>query len=240
MAEQVQAVLDGMVPALLDLQERHIFSPDEIRATVARRRESEYLVRRRAGAARKSDHVQYLQQEMALEQLRKLRVERLQRAERELAFRRDDDTKNNNNNNNKKETKHIGDQHIVQHIHLLWIRTLRKFRADVNLFHQYADYCRAHQNYRRLSQCLEDALRYHPHHVPLWLEAASHEFFHQSSVSAARIILQRGLRLHPESHDLWVQSLAMELHWVQKLRGRRTILLGGTATATTAAATARG
>ena len=84
MAEQVQAVLDALVPALMDLQERQIFSPEEIRATVARRRDSEYLLRRRANA-RKSDFLQYLQQEMALEKLRKLRVERLKRQERAAA-----------------------------------------------------------------------------------------------------------------------------------------------------------
>jgi len=81
MAEQVQAALDRMVPALADLQERGVLTAAEIRATVRRRRDSEYLLRRRE--ARKADFLQYLQQELALERLRQLRVQRLRNEARE-------------------------------------------------------------------------------------------------------------------------------------------------------------
>ena len=74
MAEEVQADLDRMVPALNDLQQRGVFTKEEIHAIVDRRRLSEYALRRRR--PRKADYLRYLQQEMDLEKLRKLRVKR--------------------------------------------------------------------------------------------------------------------------------------------------------------------
>mmetsp|Transcript_24525 Transcript_24525/g.35994 ORF Transcript_24525/g.35994 Transcript_24525/m.35994 type:complete len:763 (-) Transcript_24525:421-2709(-) len=48
------------------------------------------------------------------------------------------------------------------------------------------------------------------------------------SVSNARVLMQRGLRVNPNSKELWKQYFALEMHYVQKIRGRRKILqLGG-------------
>ncbi len=37
-------------------------------------------------------------------------------------------------------------------------------------------------------------------------------------------MLQRGLRVNPKSQELWLQTFALELHYIQKLRGRKEIL----------------
>ena len=60
-----------MVAPLRDLMDRQIFSETEIKAIVSRRRESEYLLRRRT--ARKADFLRYIEAEMNLEKLRNLR-----------------------------------------------------------------------------------------------------------------------------------------------------------------------
>jgi len=44
------------------------------------------------------------------------------------------------------------------------------------------------------------------------------------SIRNARVLLQRGLRINPTSEDLWIQYFHLELHYIQKLRGRRNIL----------------
>jgi len=105
MAEHVQASLDRMVAPLRDLMDRQIFTEEEIRAVVSRRRESEYLLRRRA--ARKADFVRYIEAETLLEKLRVLRTARRKRdhrkARRETGLAGDgdaDDNDDNNNNNN--------------------------------------------------------------------------------------------------------------------------------------------
>ena len=67
MAEQVQAILDRMVPALRDLMDKEVFTESEVKAIVERRRESEYLLRRRS--ARKADYLRYIEAERNLEKL---------------------------------------------------------------------------------------------------------------------------------------------------------------------------
>ena len=44
------------------------------------------------------------------------------------------------------------------------------------------------------------------------------------SIKNERVLMQRGLRINKTSRDLWLQCFALELHYVQKLRGRREIL----------------
>lgn len=199
MAEQVQAVLDGMVAPLRNLMERGIFSQEEIKAIVTRRRDSEYLVRRRV--ARKADFLRYIEKELQLEQLRELRMK------------------------THKITKHeVGDKHIVQHVHFLFARILRKFRDDVSLYLEYIDFCKSIRSFKTLSKVYAQALQVNPRNAGLWIAAASHEFFEEGSVANARILLQRGLRVNSSSPELWLQYFLLELHYIQKLKGRREIL----------------
>jgi U3 small nucleolar RNA-associated protein 6 len=199
MAEQVQAVLDGMVAPLRDLLERNIFSEQEIQAIVARRRESEYLLRRRA--VRKADYLRYLEKELQLEKLRELRSSR-----------------------KTKKSDAIGDKHIVQHIHFIFTRLLRKYKSDIALYLQYIDFCKSTQSLKTLSKIYAQALSFHSRNPGLWIAAASHEFFQQASVANARVLLQRGIRVNPSCSELWLQYFSLELHHVQKLKGRREIL----------------
>lgn len=212
MAEDVQDVLDRMLPALNDLQERGIFTKDEIHAIVDRRRLSEYAIRRRQ--PRKADFLRYLQQEMDLEKLRKIRTKRQARERRGKSKHGGD----------HERSRHVGDRHIVSHLHIIWGRTLKKFKSDVTLFLKYAEFCKKIQAHRMLSRVYGDALRLHPNNVDLWIEAASHEFFEAGSVQNARILFQRSLRIHPKSENLWLQFFALELHFATKMIGRRKIL----------------
>lgn len=217
MAEEVQAELDRMVPALNDLQERGVFTKEEIHAIVDRRRLSEYALRRRR--PRKADFLRYLQQEMDLEKLRKLRVRKIKREERGK-------TRPSLDEQDHERSKHIGDQHVVGHLHVLWKRTLRKYKADVDLYLKYAAFCKEIHAQRELSRVYGEALRLHPQKVDLWIEAASHEFFQAGSIQNARVLMQRALRVHPKAENLWLQLFALELHFATKMMGRRKILHG--------------
>ena len=217
MAEAVQATLDRMVPALNDLQERGVFTKEEIHAIVDRRRLSEYALRRRQ--ARKADFLRYLQEEMDLEKLRKLRVRRIYREEKGKK-------KPSHEDQDHERSKHIGDEHIIGHLHLLWKRTIRKFKSDVSLYLKYAAFCKEIQAQRALSSVYGEALRLHPRQVDLWIEAASHEFFQAGSIQNARVLVQQALRIHPKAENLWLQLFALELHFATKMMGRRKILHG--------------
>ena len=236
MAEQVQDALDQMVAPLRDLMDRHIFSEEEIRSIVKRRRDSEYLLRRRT--ARKADFVRYIEAEMLLEKLRALRTARRKRdhrkAQREKGITEgddDDDGLDENGNlkpkqQNQKEDDPIGDVHIVQHIHLLFVRAIRKFRGDLSLHLQHAEFCRSAKSWTRLGRVYAEALQVFPREAGIWIEAASNEFFGPNrSVKSARVLLQRALRLNGNSsEELWLQYFTLELHYAQTLKGRRKIL----------------
>lgn len=214
MAEHVQEALDRMVAPLKDLMERQIFTEQEIKAIVTRRRESEYLLRRLT--ARKADFLRYIQAEQDLEKLRQLRTKQRKR----------DHLKSKSSFSNKQE-QNIGDAHIVQHLHLLFVRAIRKFRSDLSLHLLHADFCKQMKSYSRLGRVYTEALQVFPRQPGLWIEAASNEFFGPTrSIRNARILLQRGLRFNKASEDLWCESFSLELHYAQTLRGRKQILSG--------------
>lgn len=237
MAEHVQAALDQMVAPLRDLMDRNIFSEQEIKAIVERRRESEYLLRRLA--ARKADFLRYIEAEQTLERLRHLRTvqkkrdHRKKKVERQTTLndngataestkRKDDDS------NTKHQQQHIGDVHIVKHIHLLFVRAIRKFRSDLSLHLAHAEFCKEQKSWTRLGRVYAEALQIFPRQSGLWIEAASHEFFGPTrSIRNARILLQRALRLNGTKEEgLWLQYFSLELHYAQTLKGRRQILMG--------------
>lgn len=216
MAEQVQASLDQMVAPLRDLIDREIFTETEVKSIVARRRESEYLLRRRA--ARKVDFLRYIEIEQKLEELRKLRTEQKRRDHRK-SHRSDEEV--------TKEEQHIGDAHIVQLIHLLFVRAIRKFRSDLSLHLLHVDFCKEQKALTRLGRVYAEALQIFPRQTGLWIESASHDFFGpRRSIRSARILLQRGLRINSKAEDLWIEYFSLELHYAQTLKGRRQILLG--------------
>lgn len=217
MGDEVQEILDEMVPALKDLQDRSIFTPQEIHQIVDRRRSSEYDLRRRQDA-RKADFLRYIQAEMNLEMLRQLRTKKLDREKQNDGQDTHDDSSSQN----------IGDGHIAKLIHTLWMRTITKFgKSDVSLYLQYADYCKEVKAHKALSRILAQALQLFPHNDGLWAEAASHEFFVLGSIQNARVLMQQGLRQLPQSQDLWIQLFCLELHFVERMNVRKNILQGG-------------
>jgi U3 small nucleolar RNA-associated protein 6 len=220
MAEQVQATLDQMVEPLQDLQQRNVFTPAEIHAIVERRRDYEYMLRRRN--VRKVDCLKYVDDEVKLEQLRELRIRKIQREAREALQKLPREEREKQAQ--KMIKKHIGDRHVLQHIHSLWTRIFRKFRADQDLYLQYADFLKQQGAHGKLSQLYASVLAIFPRESAWWIRAASHEFFTNNNVQAARVMLQRGIRVNPKSNDLWVQSFVLELHFVQKIHGRRQLL----------------
>ena len=233
MAEHVQASLDAMVAPLHDLLERNIFSETEIRAIVTRRRESEYLLRRRA--ARKADFIRYLDSEMILEKLRAIRTTKKKRDHRKslkdgiIIDKNDDNNDNNDKDKDKQQQEqkdHIGDIHIIQHIHLLFVRVIRKFRGDISLHIRHATFCKDVKSFTRLGRVYAEALQLFPRESGLWIEAASNEFFGLNrNIKNARVLLQRSIRINGNnSEQLWLQYFTLELHYSQTLKGRQRIL----------------
>ena len=165
MADQVEAILDHMVPALRDLLDRGVFSDTEIHAIVTRRRESEYLIRRRD--CRKSDFARYIDAEKNLEKLRQLRWNKISR-----------NTRRTNNNGKAREEKQsttttygprsspMADASIIQHIHYLYSRAKRTWKEDLAWHLQHIDFSKHVKSFQILGKIYAEALqvRYKTHY----------------------------------------------------------------------------
>eukprot|EP00520_Triparma_pacifica_P006547 CAMPEP_0118635270 /NCGR_PEP_ID=MMETSP0785-20121206/1988_1 /TAXON_ID=91992 /ORGANISM="Bolidomonas pacifica, Strain CCMP 1866" /LENGTH=469 /DNA_ID=CAMNT_0006526295 /DNA_START=131 /DNA_END=1537 /DNA_ORIENTATION=+ len=202
MAETVQAVMDSMVPALHDFVHLKIFSESEIKALVDRRRNWEYMLIRKE--TRKEDWLEYVAFEMNLLKLQTMRKARSPAA--------------------ASSPSSPSQFHIEQHIHFIFTRALRKFKTDVTMWMQYIDFAKKNDSNKRLGRIYAEALQIHPHSELLWLSSAEWEFFSNNNAKSARVVMQRSLRTIPKSEQLWLQYFNLELHYVQRMRGRREIL----------------
>jgi U3 small nucleolar RNA-associated protein 6 len=250
MAEQVQALMERMVTPLRDLRDRGIFTEEEIHQIVTRRRASEYLLQKLSVS--RSDYLRYIEAEILLEKLRKLRKQKvLQEWTEKLRGGHDDadeqDSNHGNSASSKKkhayQTSGPGDSHILSNIHFLYQRLLKKFHYPIDVILNYAEFAKEHKSFNVMSRVYAEGLQRHPREEGLWIQAASFEFFGHvarddtksestklvgSSIQNARVLMQRGIRINGKtSQELWIQYFALELHYVIKLLGRKEILEGG-------------
>lgn len=199
MADTVQITMEKMVPELEDLQARKIFSADEIRQIVDKRRGFEYSLHR--VPMRKIDAMRYIEYELKLDALRAARKERLGLIKVSL-----------------------GDTAGVRRVHNIFDRVLFKHRGSVELWLQYVAFCKREGSSRVLSAVFSRALQSHPRSAQLWIEAASYEFGVNLNVDSARVLMQRAIRLNKHNQKLWLEYFRLELLYVQKLAMRRQVL----------------
>ena len=115
MSDVTETVLERSLPAYQDLVQRRLFTAEEVRALVEARRGFEYKLQRRA--ARKADYQRYIDHELKVESLRKLRRRRLGLQKRTLS-----------------------DFSQTQHVFFIYDRGVRKFPADLDFWLQYLDF----------------------------------------------------------------------------------------------------
>ncbi|CAI5724610.1 unnamed protein product [Peronospora effusa] len=199
MADTVQITMEKMVPELEDLQARKLFSADEIRQIVDKRRGFEYSLQR--VPLRKIDAMRYIEYELKLDALRAARKERL-----------------------GLEKVTLGDTAGVKRVHNIFDRVLFKHRGSVELWLQYVAFCKREGSSRVLSAVFSRALQSHPRNAQLWIEAASYEFGVNLNVDSARVLMQRAIRLNKHNQKLWLEYFRLELLYVQKLVMRRQVL----------------
>ncbi|KAJ3303548.1 U3 snoRNP protein [Kappamyces sp. JEL0829] len=199
----VEYHLEQMMPEILDLEERELFTAVELKKIMAKRRELEYLIHRMQPL--KQDFVRYIQYECGLESLRKLRKKR-------LGLDKEEDNST------------LSDHSIVRHIHQLYQRLLRRFPGDTALWVQYIDWSKKMGSTRTLGRSFANAIQSHPTKALFWILAAKWEWEDNGSITAARVLLQRGLRLNPQDQKLWLEYFKLELLWIEKLKQRRKVL----------------
>ncbi|KZV85886.1 hypothetical protein EXIGLDRAFT_653692, partial [Exidia glandulosa HHB12029] len=194
--ERVQFQQEQMLPELKDLEEKGVFTKQEIKQILKKRTAFETALVRRV--AKKSDYLQYAGYEMQLEALRRKRVQRLKL---------------------EGGKKTISDYALVRRQLHIFERAVAKFKDDVALWVQYIKLAQREGARTLAGKICARALRLHPNVPALYVLAAAHELAYLSPATA-RTLLQRGLRINPESVDLWREYVRMELGYVESLRKR--------------------
>ncbi|CAI8611490.1 unnamed protein product [Vicia faba] len=207
MADIVQYKLERMVDELEDLEQRGLFTRQEIAEIVKQRRKFEYRLKRPSPL--KEDFVAYIEYETQLDALRTLRKKSVTR---ELK-------KQGNKNLRKSKSDLAGLIRIID----IYELALKRYKGDIDLWFRYLEFCRLRKN-GRMKKALAKLVRLHPKVAGVWIYAAAWEFDHNSNVVAARALMQEGLRFCPTSEDLWVEYLRMELTYLNKLKARKVAL----------------
>ena len=200
MAEKVHKRLELMLPELEELESTGVFSREEIRAIVQRRRSLEYRLLRRP--SQKEDFLGAIQYEINLELLCRHRG----KARGVISSRND------------------SSYGIQSRIHSLFRRALSKFKGDLKMWLQYIEFCKHCHHDNTLSKLYGQVLSIHPGNSSLWVMAAKFEFESMKNTSSARALLQQGIRANPESKHLWMELFRMELLYVEKMKKRRDLL----------------
>ncbi|KAI5414571.1 hypothetical protein KIW84_040164 [Lathyrus oleraceus] len=207
MADIVQYKLERMVDELEDLEQRGIFTRQEIAEIVKQRRKFEYRLKRPSPL--KEDFVAYIEYETQLDALRSLRKKSVTR---ELK-------KQGNKNLRKSKSDLAGLIRIID----IYELALKRYKGDIDLWFRYLEFCKLRKN-GRMKKALAKLVRLHPKVAGVWIYAAAWEFDQNSNVVAARALMQEGLRFCPTSEDLWVEYLRMELTYLNKLKARKVAL----------------
>jgi U3 small nucleolar RNA-associated protein 6 len=193
MADTVQVMMEKMIPELEDLQEKKIFSRDEVRQIVDRRRDFEYMMKRIP--LRAIDALRYIEYELNLDALRRKRKERL----------------------GLRKPAPLSDNAGSRRVHGIFDRVLYKHRGSLDLWLQYVAFCKTEGSSRILSRVFSRALQVHPRSAEIWVEAAGYEFAVNLNVDSARVLLQRAIRITPQCVRLWHEYFRLELLYIQKL-----------------------
>lgn len=210
MADTVRYHLEQMVPELEDYEKRGLFSRHELKEVVKKRSHFEYAVKRRAPL--KEDFLRYVEYEMQLDSLRKIRKAAIVRSMKAA---------------NLKWRGSLSDSAITKRIMYIYERALRRFKGDLQLWLKLMEFCRIRGSSRRMQKVVTQALQLHPCTPGLWMYAAAWEFEHNLNEKSARAMMQQGLRMCPKSESLWLEYLRLELAYASKIKARQLLLGSG-------------
>lgn len=97
---------------------------------------------------------------------------------------------------------------------------------EISCYLDYIEWAASVNSTKVLSRTLAQAIQFHSNLAIFWVLAAKWEWDHNQSVSAARILLQRGIRVNPHLQELWIEYFKLEVAWILKLQARRSVLFG--------------
>lgn len=187
MAEYAQKAIEEMLPEVDTMRKIGLFSTEETRSIMKKRKRLEYKTQRRT--KEKEVYLQYIQYEISVQQLVKIRREKRgidiekDRIEKPMALR----------------------------IYRLFRMACFRFKHDVKLWLTHIDFAKKNHDKERVSKLFTTMLKVHNKKQNLWIMAAKFEFEVNESVETARHLFQRALRLLPDKKSFGLSILKWNL-----------------------------
>ncbi|KAL0231742.1 hypothetical protein GEMRC1_011146 [Eukaryota sp. GEM-RC1] len=192
MALAVQQKLELMAPELNDYKNKSIFSDQEIRYIVDKRRHFELQLKKRPPS--KVDFLHVIRYELQLDHTRNTRKQQLSLKSCPSDFC------------------------IVRRIFSLFHRATLRFSGDIQLWLSYLTFCLRKGAFKRIALVFGRALALHPNSTGIWLLAAQYEYLVQHSHTATRAVFSKALEANPTQLVLYEEWLKMELDLIKALR----------------------
>jgi U3 small nucleolar RNA-associated protein 6 len=149
MADSAYYHLERMLPELDDLKERGLFSVSEIREIARQRREFEFRLERRSKV--KDDYLKYIDYELKLEKLRRIRKKAIIRQLEASASLGSEKNTVMVGMKKKRWQPSLCDRTSAMRIMLIYERAVTRFKGDLGLWLQFIQYCRS-QGTRRMQK----------------------------------------------------------------------------------------
>jgi len=200
MAEFVQLRLEEMLPEMEQMQRVQLFSEQEIKIIIKKRRDYEYKLQKRT--KNKGDYLKYIQYEIDLLSLLRLRRQKI------------------GYHHKKSEI----DYTIAKRINKIFNMAISRFPVDTKIWLFQIEFCKKMKWNSSISQIFIKMLKVKSNEPSLWIMAAKWEFEENLSVANGRDLLLRALRFHPESIKIYIEAFRLELLEVDRLRKRREVL----------------
>eukprot|EP00510_Aplanochytrium_minuta_P002491 CAMPEP_0184028330 /NCGR_PEP_ID=MMETSP0954-20121128/14758_1 /TAXON_ID=627963 /ORGANISM="Aplanochytrium sp, Strain PBS07" /LENGTH=635 /DNA_ID=CAMNT_0026313117 /DNA_START=33 /DNA_END=1940 /DNA_ORIENTATION=+ len=198
MADEVERIMERMIPELEDLEDKGIMTRKEVGGIAGKRRDFEYLLQRTT--VKLVDYKRYIEFEKNLARLVEKRRKRL---------------------SVKKDGKYRhGPKRQICHI---YNRAVTKFSGNTDLWMEAIQNAVDTKSTNIASKLIGRALQIFPRNENLWIFAGGNEF-EKGDMSAARAMMQRGLRLNKTKQRMWEEYFRLEFRYLHKLRARRIVL----------------
>lgn len=205
MAEGVQAVMEDMLPDLLDFVGNRVFTQEEVDDIVSRRQAFEYKLARRTPSKRQ--FIKAIQYELSLETQRAARKSDLQ-ITRPFA-------------SDHSSTFYL----VLRRITNLFHRLLRRFPGDIASWKEFIGFCLRKRLSKPLETALARSLQLNPCCEELWLLAvAVEEVTKPGNWDTRRALFQRAVRLNSRSERLWEGYFAMEVDYWEKTKEKEEVV----------------
>ncbi len=203
MADRVEYTMERMLPDLLALEKKEVFSRKEIKDIIQKRRDFEYRMQ-----SKSVTDVDFLEAIAYEKTLHKKIKERLKEKKDE-----------------QKIVKTTSAEYtVVRRIMTIYDRLLARYKTRMDIFKRYIGFLVKEKAYKKLSSAIASYLATDGNNPEAWRIAAYAEYEVNGNSETSRKLFLKALALNKTNESLWAYYLRFELDFIAKIKERERIL----------------